>query len=90
MGLFRNSETRHLVCDGIRTCIAMEPQFWQVADDRAASVGLPWHEWVTVRLDAMPAGMSRARWLRVAILAAAIGPSDGAGSNQLRSTERVN
>ncbi len=76
MALFRNTEVRHLVCDGIRTCIALEPQFWQVADDRAAKAGLPWQEWVDVWLDGMPEGMSRSRWLRVAILKAAQGRSD--------------
>lgn len=68
MGLFRNLETRHLMCGDIRTCIAIEPQFWKVADQQAAARGIAWHDLANIWLEFKPADMGRARWLRVAIL----------------------
>lgn len=68
MGLFRNSESRHLVVDGIRTCIALEPQFWKAADVQAESAGIDWKRWASNQLSSKPEEFGRASWLRVSIL----------------------
>ena len=67
MALFRNI-SRHLVIEGKRTCIALEPAFWRVADEQADAEGLSWQEWAAARIDMAQA--SRAGRLRVAILEA--------------------
>lgn len=68
MALFRNLERRHVVAEAGRTTIAMEPEFWQVADQQAKAEGKGWQEWTQAQLIAKPAGYGRASWLRVAIL----------------------
>lgn len=68
MALFRNLECRHLVCDEIRTSIAMEPEFWSAADRLAEAKGMSWLEWTQARLMGKPVGHGRASWLRVSIL----------------------
>lgn len=69
MALFRNLANRHLMVEGKRTCIALEPAFWRVADEQAEAEGLSWQQWAAARIDMAQAG--RASRLRVAILEAA-------------------
>lgn len=70
MGLFRKLECRHLVIDAQRTSIALEPEFWAVADKLSSANGIGWHEWALHRLSKVEASRGRASLLRVAILKA--------------------
>jgi predicted DNA-binding ribbon-helix-helix protein len=70
MALFGKLECRHILAGGRRTSLALEPLFWQAADQQAKDQGLSWQEWTTARLR-QGAG-SRASRLRVAILEAVI------------------
>ena len=68
MGLFRNMECRHLVCDESRTTIALEPVFWMAIDRHAKTEGKSWKQWAADRLTGKPAETGRASWLRVQAL----------------------
>lgn len=68
MGLFRKLELRHLVIDAKRTSIALQPEFWKVADIQAKAEGICWHEWALPKLSKVDESRSRASMLRVAIL----------------------
>lgn len=70
MALFGNLERRHIGRGENRTCIAIEPQFWQAADKVAQSCGTTWREWAVDQLSKKPQQVGNASWLRVAILEA--------------------
>ena len=70
MGLFRKLECRHMVIDAKRTSIALEPEFWVVADKKAKAEGVSWHEWALHKLSKVDESRGRASVLRVAILRA--------------------
>lgn len=69
MALFRKLECRALMLGDSRTSIALEPIFWQVAEQHARAEGKTWQEWAMARLCQGYGG--RASKLRVAILEAA-------------------
>ena len=50
MALFRNLQCRALMIDGSRTSIALEPQFWTVADKLSKAQGISWQVRATQNL----------------------------------------
>ena len=50
MTLFRNLQCRALMIDGSRTSIALEPQFWTVADKLGKAQGISWQIWAAQNL----------------------------------------
>ena len=68
MGLFRKLECRALMIDGSRTSIALEPQFWTVADKLSEAQSISWQVWASNNLTKTNIAGSRASVLRVAIL----------------------
>lgn len=68
MALFGNLERRHIGRGEKRTSIAIEPQFWLVADKVAQGYGMTWREWSAAQLSKKPQHIGSASWLRVAIL----------------------
>jgi len=50
MALFRNLQCRALMIDGSRTSIALEPQFWTVADKLGKDQGISWQIWAAQNL----------------------------------------
>lgn len=68
MALFRNLQCRALMINGSRTSIALEPQFWTVADNLSKAQGISWQAWASIKLTKAQSG--RASVLRVAILEA--------------------
>ena len=73
MGLFRKLECRALMIDGSRTSIALEHQFWAVADKLSKAQGISWQSWASNNVTKPDIIGSRASMLRVAILEAALG-----------------
>ena len=71
MALFRKLECRHMVIDAKRTSIALEPEFWAVADKLSSADGIGWKEWVLHKLSKIEKKDGRASVLRVAVLEAA-------------------
>jgi predicted DNA-binding ribbon-helix-helix protein len=70
MALFGNLECRHIGRGDNRTSIAIEPQFWLVADKVAQGYGMTWREWSAAQISKKPQRVGSANWLRVAILEA--------------------
>lgn len=70
MALLRNLECRHITLGDTRTCIALEPIFWKVAEQQAQAEGISWHEWTAHNLIKPDISGGRASRLRVAILEA--------------------
>ena len=68
MALFRKLQCRALMINGSRTSVALEPQFWTVADKLSKAQGISLHEWARISLEQGIGG--RASILRVAILEA--------------------
>ena len=68
MALFRNLQCRALMIGGIRTSIALEPQFWTAADKLSKAQGISWQVWASNKITNAQSG--RASVLRVAILEA--------------------
>jgi len=58
-------EHRHLMCCGVRTTVALEPEFWAAVDRLSAD---DWRQWVEKELASKPEGVGRASCLRVRIL----------------------
>ena len=50
MALFRNLQCRALMINGSRASIALEPQFWTVADNHSKAQGISWQVWATQNL----------------------------------------
>ena len=71
MALFGNLVRKHIGRGENRTCIAIEPQFWQAADKVAQAHGMICMDWVMEQLSRKPQQVGSASWLRVAILEAA-------------------
>ena len=59
-----------MVIDAKRTSIALESEFWAVADKNAKAEGVNWHEWALHKLSKVDESRGRASVLRVAILRA--------------------
>ena len=72
MALFRNLQCRALMINGSRTSIALEPQFWTVADKLSKAQGISWQVWAKQNLKKPDIKNSRASVLRVAILEASL------------------
>lgn len=70
MALFRKLECRALMLNGSRTSIAIEPQFWSVAEAISKAQGISWQSWASNQLKQVEGG--RASMLRVAILEATL------------------
>ena len=68
MALFRNLQCRALMIAGSRTSIALEPQFWKIADKLSKAHGISWQEWTERNLIKHNIKNNRASALRVAIL----------------------
>lgn len=66
MVLFRNLQCRTLMINGSRTSIALEPQFWTVADKLSRARCISWQAWASNKLTRSQS--DRASVLRVAIL----------------------
>ena len=66
MALFRNLQCRALMIDGNRTSIALEPQFWTVADKLGKAQRISWQVWTAQNLIKPDIKNSRASVLRVA------------------------
>jgi len=45
MALFRNLQCRALMINGSRKSIALEPQFWTVADRLSKAQNISWQLW---------------------------------------------
>ena len=72
MALFRNLQCRALMINGSRTSIALEPQFWKVADKLSKAQGISWQVWAAKNLIKPDIKNSRASVLRFAILEASL------------------
>ncbi len=68
MALFRKFECRVLILNGIRTSIALEPQFWEAVDRLSDTQNIKWQSWVASKL--YKDYKTRASVLRVAVLEA--------------------